>query len=641
MIALRQKSKANDLDHRDIGQLPALVLMTGILLLAFAFGAHGLNRDPIWVDELASLSYMGAFDPPFGLDEVLTELIQYSPPDVPLFFVLGSVWGELAGWNQLSMRFMAVAAGVLTIAWLYRFAADVLNARTGLVAACFMSTTSYVVIYFHELRPYSLFMMITIAHCWLYFRLACRRSPTKRLWWIAFVASTCVLFFVHNFAGLVVGALAATHLLWAPKTKRRMQIVAAWGIGILSFVPYMSIMIAGFFIHRDNVRAIDSIELLNSLLKVYSNGAEFLLAPLVLAVCYALWKTRSGTAARILIILLLMVGTLLIANSIFEFIPITRLRYFIMIWFLPATLISFGLTSLPHYRIPTVLTLVAWIVAGFFFGRSSEILDYAGLQAIVPQYPPLHKYVYHLESLTKHGDYVIGFDPSGSVNKVPIFTWHSISDYYLKAQLGIDGYFLHSHLKRYRLERDVRDILTAHPQVLLAYDPSDEPRNYARTFEIIAADYIPCSVLVDNPDLHIQRYTHPVLGCDNEATTIDYENGITVLDYAARFDAENERLQVLTWWELPDEDMLDQFNISLQIITTDWQNQRQVDRHLYDNITPWSVIELSTQDLPAGEYRLMLILYERDSLDKVNGQSLPNGDYTNMHTLLTFSIGDR
>ena len=69
---------------------------------------------------------------------------------------------------------------------------------------------------------------------------------------------------------------------------------------------------------------------------------------------------------------------------------------------------------------------------------------------------------------------------------------------------------MHTHERRYRLERDVRDILAARPQVLL-YDPSDEPRNYAKTFEIINEDFIPC--LSDNPDLHIQRYTHPVLGC--------------------------------------------------------------------------------------------------------------------------------
>ena len=127
-----------------------------------------------------------------------------------------------------------------------------------------------------------------------------------------------------------------------------------------------------------------------------------------------------------------------------------------------------------------------------------------------------------------------------------------------------------------------RDILAAHPQVLLAYDPSDEPRNYAKTFEIVSEDYIPCAILVDNEDLHIQRYAHPVLGCENEATSIEYDNGIKILDYAAHFDEVNERIQVLTWWEVPDESMLDQFNISLQIITSDWQNLRQVDRHLYD-----------------------------------------------------------
>ena len=41
-----------------------LFAMTAILFLAFAFGAYGLNIDIIWGDEIWSLAFMGAFDPP-------------------------------------------------------------------------------------------------------------------------------------------------------------------------------------------------------------------------------------------------------------------------------------------------------------------------------------------------------------------------------------------------------------------------------------------------------------------------------------------------------------------------------------------------------------------------------------------------
>ena len=128
-----------------------------------------------------------------------------------------------------------------------------------------------------------------------------------------------------------------------------------------------------------------------------------------------------------------------------------------------------------------------------------------------------------------------------------------------------------------------------------------------------------CDVLVDEPTLLIRRYVHPVMGCIHDAAPIEYENGIRVVDRAVQLDANAELLKILTWWDVPDEARLEEHNISLQIITSDGQNVRQIDHHLYDNIVPWSVVELSTADLPADAYTLVLILYRRDSGSKVIG----------------------
>ena len=50
-----------------VSDIKHLLAMTLILLLASAIGANGLNADVIWGDELASVEYMGAFDPPYSL----------------------------------------------------------------------------------------------------------------------------------------------------------------------------------------------------------------------------------------------------------------------------------------------------------------------------------------------------------------------------------------------------------------------------------------------------------------------------------------------------------------------------------------------------------------------------------------------
>ena len=65
--------------------------------------------------------------------------------------------------------------------------------------------------------------------------------------------------------------------------------------------------------------------------------------------------------------------------------------------------------------------------------------------------------------------------------------------------------------------------------------------------------------------------------------------------------------------------MRDDFNISLQLLTEDGRNLRQVDHHLDGGLIPWGVVELSTADLPEGKYQAMLILYHRDGGAKVSG----------------------
>ena len=101
---------ADDVDGRQPGRRTCLAAMTAIILLGFAFGANGLNADILWLDEMFSLSNMGAFNPPYSPQDVVSSLSNYSPDHVPLYFVLGSQWARLAGWTQLpvTLSFLAL-----------------------------------------------------------------------------------------------------------------------------------------------------------------------------------------------------------------------------------------------------------------------------------------------------------------------------------------------------------------------------------------------------------------------------------------------------------------------------------------------------------------------------------------------------
>ena len=127
-------------------------------------------------------------------------------------------------------------------------------------------------------------------------------------------------------------------------------------------------------------------------------------------------------------------------------------------------------------------------------------------------------------------------------------------------------------------------------------------------------------------------------GCDHEYAPISFENGIVIVDKFGKYDPDNNQVRVVTGWEIADEQQLDQYNVSIQIITPDWQMRKQVDRHLYNRIVKWNEVELPTEGLEPGDYRLVVILYDRFTNEKVQGTDLTSGETSGILPILTFTI---
>ncbi len=610
------------------------MLMTLVLLLAFALGAAGLNADVIWLDELYSVSDMGVFNPPRSPAQIISA-IRVHNDHVPLFFLMVAGWSQLAGWSQFALRFMSLVSGVLMIAWLYRLAADAVNRRTAVAAALLMSTNAFAILYFHELRMYALLMLLAVMHSGLYWRLAHGFRAT-RLMWFLFILTAAMLLYTHNYAIIVFAGLGGYHLLFVSKSRRWLNIILAWGVGALLFLPYAPLWIedllqysirAGTFYKYPTPPSLRTVAVIAYL---WVNGFPFIVLALILSFGCALRQRRNPAILRLLVIALMMMALLLVVGQ-FTSLPTDRVRYSLILWFPFFILFAYGLTSVPRWRLVTTLFLLLWSAAGYQLSRSAEILDYAdGSEARL--YPPLYEYLYHLKHKANAADYLIGFTSLMRTG------WWSPANYYLQAQPGLDGVFLSASRRRYQLESDVKAILDEHPYVLLAYNPADPAPNADKTLEIMRQEgYIPCAVIIDEPGWRAQRYVNQVMGCDHQPAPIVYDNRIKVIDRFARYVPESKALQILTWWEVADEDLLNEYNVSMQIITPDWRNVRQEDRHLYE-LPPWDVIDLSTEGLPPGDYRLMMILYHRITGEKVSGLDLASGETGNILPLLSFTI---
>ncbi|MDE2859451.1 MAG: glycosyltransferase family 39 protein [Chloroflexota bacterium] len=616
---------------------PAQFLMALVLLLAYSFGLRGLNADVIWADELSSLAHMGAFGSHHSPMQVLESISLRARDHVPLYFLLGAGWSHLAGWSQFSMRYPSLLAGIAMIAALYGYARATVDKRTALIAAFLMANNAFVLVYFHEIRGYTLLLFLAIIHSWLYWRLN-RGAGHSRLLLALFVVSGSAMLYTHVFGLVMLAALGATHILLDRRSSRTKLVLSGWTAGLALFLPHLWTMLSGAVTWGATERAVLATQLAEPLVALLTNGLGFLFIPLALNLAYRHWGKRHLEITKLLLLAAILGTAFLLVSWIFDLITLSRMRYFLLLWFPCMILFAYSITLLSRSTLLTVIFVLIWALAGISLGRSGQILQYAGFSAQSGEYPSLQYFTSSLKDKVNPGDFMVGFSKSLSLNeKREGYDW-SISDYYLDAQLGIDGAFLHANLKRYRLTEDTRDILKAHPHILLAHDPSDVPLNYARTLAIVSEVLAPCDKLVDEPTLSIRKYAHPVMGCEHQSASIQYENGIRLIDRALEFDIDGQRIQALTWWEVPDAAMLNQYNVSLQIITSDSQNVRQIDRHLYDGLVPWSVIELSTANLPPDDYRLALILYNRENGSKVPGLDERSGESAGILPLLRFSI---
>lgn len=666
-----------------------LPLMVVVLLIGYALGAARLNADNLWLDELYSLSNMGVFDNPYDLTAVVESLTEHSQNHVPLYFVLGARWAAFAGWSQVSMRFLSLLIGVLLIAWTYRFAADMLDRSTAITAALLLATSGYVLLYFHEIRMYALLLLLTVGHAWLYWRLM-SPAAARRLHWLAFILTAVALLYTHVFSLFFFIGLGLRHLIFAtysltlfpfpieeagtsirkvlpfprfgrrsrgmgagrgmstnsaaPRIERWIQVCAAWAVSALAFLPYLPHYLRGAIAERTitglQESALSASQLARELGNIVVNGSEILWLPLVLLLVFSFRKRRRPAVIQLMIVWSGIILSLMVFNEVFPLIDRLRFRFFLLSMPFFVILCAHALMTPRRWKVVALPFALLWIAGGLHIHGLGDSWTYAGRNQIFVDIPPLRQYADSLRSRTRELDKVLGFSQSKWVDW-PLRHGKSIADYYFGVMLNRDHAFITPDQADSNPNAYLENLIDDHPYLLLTYNPAEKPLILDEVTAALAAEYIACEVLVDNDDLIAQRYVYKTLACDREYQPIHFENGIKIIDKFAHYDSERETVRVVTGWEVADEAQLEAYNVSVQIITSDGQNVRQAgDRHLYDDILKWYAVELSPAGLGAGEYRVAVILYDRNSKAKVGGRDLSTGEVGTILPVLNFKIDE-
>ncbi|MEZ4667150.1 MAG: glycosyltransferase family 39 protein [Anaerolineae bacterium] len=325
-----------------------LMVLCGILLLAFLIMVWGLQQDSLWNDEAWTA---WAIRSPY-----LYTILERVRGDVhpPLYFLVMGALNHMSGDSVLALRWPSALFGMLGLAATYAAGRRLFNRRTGVAAVVVLASHSFFVYYTREARMYSLLLALGAITTLLYWRWLQR--PT---WWrgAAYGLTLAVLLYTH-YAGLLIIATHAAHLVLTiitpgPNRIRWLQVPLPYTFGAILFAPWLPILLQQLRANPNGPLAIPVITdwgAVAALFMIITSGHWLLMAiPLVIgSKLPALSRDASALTLVILWLVVTPIG-LLAANAWIA--PVYQVRYTIALLPAGALLLGYGLSHIRLSRL--------------------------------------------------------------------------------------------------------------------------------------------------------------------------------------------------------------------------------------------------------------------------------------------------
>jgi 4-amino-4-deoxy-L-arabinose transferase-like glycosyltransferase len=196
-----------------------------VVFAAFALRAHALGAKSFWYDELRQIEVA---QQPLANFTPFMLLHAARPLDYVVTHAL-LPWGHQEFW----LRLPALLWSTLAVAVFFALARRWLGVGPALWAAALLAAAPFAVQYAQELRPYALYLLISLLGVWTMERALAGRGRSA---WLAFAATAAAGTLTHFFYALVLGVqglYGAAALAWPPRRpgwRRSLAALAAAGL---------------------------------------------------------------------------------------------------------------------------------------------------------------------------------------------------------------------------------------------------------------------------------------------------------------------------------------------------------------------------------------------------------------------------
>ena len=608
-----------------------------ILLMVAALAIRQIDLYPPTQDEFYSMYNAGwLINSPYSPIEIMQSLQRYSPNHTPGYFLLLNLWGNLTAYDIVLGRIFTIFTGLLSLAIAYRLARDFVAPAAGLLMLIVVSSNAFYNYYITFTRFYPLVVFITGIVLWLYLRIMFRVKSPKALDYLALFAAVFALENIHLFCATFLAALGIYHLLFAPKNRRWIGISITVVTAVAMFLPVLVGMISQIerAIQIKSSKPIDGMTALDAWFTVMLNDQPGLLIAVIVGLLLGFWHKRISAVSYLLLsIIFLLILTLVAEFS--GFIRLVEMRYH-LVGMLPFALaVTAGLYGLYSLRRWLGLFVLLWLVAGLYFHSGASWLQYiAGRQPWSPPLPPW-QVISRLASRADAAPVIVGYRLSRKGLELPTRRNYPQKHYYFDRH--------HIELKLFdnpeAFDSYVRQHVIALPSVWVVYKPSATMPHEAASLQVTLGnlDYQLCDTLNVAVDTVILQYAWDTLNCQPPQLAASYQTDmIDYQFYGAVLDTADSKLHFNDRWTARRDDALSNYRLSHQLITSDWNNVAQLDLPLVHE-GQLRLFSIDISNVPAGTYRLMAILYDKDSGERQDWLNSAQ-DVSNMLTLTEIII---
>ena len=557
---------------------------------------------------------------PYSPIDILQSLQQHSSDHTPGYFMLLSLWGNLIAYDIALARILTIFIGLLSLAMAYRLARDFVAPAAGLFALIIVASNAFYNFYYVHVRMYTLLVLTTAIVLWLYLRITHQQKQVKKTDYAALSIAVFALISTHAFSAAFLLMLGIYHLFIAPKNQRWWRVSATVIAALLLFSPYLLILRSGIEQTFENKSIMPNIigswtVAVRTWLTLLLNNSVALLAPSLIGLAL---RRREGIIP-LRSYFAMFVSHLLMLALLAEFTTSVRMpdmRYHLVGW-LPFILLTVaGLHILYRFRRWLGLLILLWVTAGLAFQNNDDWGRYIGsIRARFFQLPPA-QLISRLALQEEQKPTVIGYlYPAFALNRIASIDYVKLDYYFTQHNITFED---PDNIEKF--EEDVRYNTLASPSLWVFYQTSKVDAAKAAEIESIIHDlnYQLCETIEIGIDTVIRQYAWQTLDCQppqllssHQTAALDYQF------YGAALHADESKLYFSDQWTARTDDDLSDFQMSYQLISANWSNVAQLDLPLVHEGQPRQ-FSIDISDVPAGQYRLMSILYDKRTGQRQN-----------------------